>query len=118
MLNSFLQAVATDVQENYVNNLNDGKPNWSVPNRLNRPNLFSGLEPSFTNKYGAGLHNQPTMFDAETNDQLNLMTSVPVTFPQTPILTVETHKDILPARPAIPPTDDLKLKVSPIHDSF
>ena len=82
---------------------------------------MASLMPTFTTKNGAGAHNLLTMFDARANDQLNIMTPVPI-FPvsrtQAPNVTVETLKDILPPSPTIPPTDELNLNVSHTRDSL
>ena len=80
--------------------------------------MFSSLQPPFTTQYGAGAYNQPNMFDARANDPLNLMTSVPVTNTQAPNFMVQTPKALLPASPAMLPTNDLKLNMSPARDSL
>ena len=109
MLARFSQGLAMDTPVDYMNmgNLNYGL--GGPADRLNEANLFSGLQPPFTTQYGAGAYNQPNMFDVRPNDPLNLMTSVPVTNPYAPGLTVQTPKALLPIAPAHPATNDFKL---------
>ena len=118
MLARFSQGLGAEMHFDYMNNLHNANLNFGVAERPNEPNLFGSLQPPFTTQYGGGLYNQPNMFDSRANNPLNLMTSVPVPRTQAPNFTVHTPKALLPASPAIPTTNDLKLNESPARDSL